>query len=184
MYRIRAKSQARRALEARQELEFRRKWGAFDAAGAARAPEARAVFISYRRQLSEELAWSIRKDLTEHRFDVFVDLENLDSGEFAPTILNQIKAREHFIVLLQPGSLDRINEDGDWLRLEIACALALRRNVVPVTAKGFEFRHDIVLPSNVAKLPSLNAVTIPPGYFEEAMEKLRTRFLKTRFPNT
>jgi hypothetical protein len=138
----------------------------------------RSVFISYRRQLSESLALLIRKDLNEHRFDAFVDLENLDSGEFERKILSQIEAREHFIVLLQPGSLDRIREDDDWLRREIAHALAHDRNVVPVTANGFEFRRDLVLPSDVARLPSLNAVPIQPGYFDAAMERLRTRFLK------
>jgi hypothetical protein len=138
-----------------------------------------AVFVSYRRKLSEQLAWLVRKELTDHDFDTFVDLENLDSGEFERTILSQIEAREHFIVLLEPGSLDQIGEDGDWLRREIAHALAHGRNVVPVTAKGFEFRRDLALPPDVARLPSFNAVAIPPGYLEEAMERLRTRFLKT-----
>jgi hypothetical protein len=90
-----------------------------------------SVFISYRRQLSEQLALLVRMELTEHHFDTFVDLKNLDSGEFKRTILSQIEAREHFIVLLQPGSLDRIGEDDDWLRREIAHALAHDRNVVP-----------------------------------------------------
>jgi hypothetical protein len=144
----------------------------------ARAREGRSVFISYRRELSEPLARLIRNDLIEHRFDTFVDLENLDSGEFEQRILGQIEAREHFIVLLEPGSLDRIGKDGDWLRREIAHALAHGRNVVPVTSKGFEFRRDLVLPPDVARLASFTAVAIPQGYFDAAMDKLRTRFLK------
>jgi hypothetical protein len=143
----------------------------------ARAREGRSIFISYRRQLSESLALLIRKDLIEHRFDAFMDFENLDSGEFDRRILSQIEAREHFIVVLEPGSLDRISQDGDWLRREIAYALAHGRNVVPVT-KGFEFRRDLVLPPDIARLPSFNAVAVPPGYFDAAMERLRTRFLK------
>ena len=138
----------------------------------------RSVFISYRRQLSESLALLVRKDLSQHRFDIFMDLKNLDSGEFEPTILSEIEARKHFIVLLEPGSLDQIGEDGDWLRREIACVLAHGRNVVPVTASGFEFRRDLVLPPDVAMLPSLNALAIRQDYFDEAMERLRTRFLK------
>jgi len=138
----------------------------------------RSVFISYRRKLSESLAWSVRRALAEYGFDAFVDLENLDSGEFERAILRQIEAREHFIVLLEPGSLDQIGEEGDWLRREIAHALTHGRNVVPVTAKGFEFRRDLVLPPDMARLPSFNAVAIPPGYFDAAMDRLRTRFLK------
>jgi hypothetical protein len=131
------------------------------------------------RQLSWSLARLIRNDLIEHGFDTFMDVENLDSGEFVRRVLSQIEAREHFIVLLQPGSLDRIGEDDDWLHREIAHALAHGRNVVPVTADGFGFRRDLVLPPDVARLPSLNAVVIQPDYFPAAMERLRTRFLKT-----
>jgi hypothetical protein len=138
----------------------------------------RSVFISYRRQLSEALALLVNKELTEHKFDTFMDVRNLDSGEFERTILSQIEAREHFIVLLQPGSLDRIGEKGDWLRREIAHALSHSRNVVPVTAGGFEFRRDFKLPPDVARLPSFNAVSIQPGYYDEAMQRLRRRFLK------
>jgi hypothetical protein len=143
----------------------------------ARAREGGSVFISYRRGLSELLAREVRKDLIEHGFDTFVDLENIDSGEFERVILGQIEAREHFIVLLEPGSLHQIGKDGDRLRREIAYALTHGRNVVPVTANEFEFRRDL-LPPDVARLATFNAVAIPPGYFDGAMERLRTRFLK------
>ena len=139
----------------------------------------RSVFISYRRQLSETLALLVSKELTEHKFDTFMDVRNLDSGEFERTILSQIATREDFIVLLEPRSLERIGEEGDWLRREIAHALAYGRNIVPVTASGFEFRSDLTLPPDVAKLPLFNALSIQPGYFDEAMKRLRTRFLKT-----
>jgi hypothetical protein len=143
----------------------------------ARAHEGRSVFISYRRKLSESLALLVHKDLTEHRYNVFMDFKNLDSGEFDQRILTEIQAREHFLVVLEPGSLDRINQEGDWLRREIAHALAHGRNVVPVT-KRFELSDDLVLPRDVAGLRSKNAFPIPEGYFDEAMERLRTRFLK------
>ena len=138
----------------------------------------RSVFISYRRQLSEHLAQRVRDDLVGHDFDPFMDLENLDSGEFDRRILSEIQARMHFIVLLEPGSLDRIGKKSDWLRREIAHALAHGRNIVPVTASGFKFRRNLLLPPDVAKLLKFNAVVIPPGYFDEAMKTLRTRFLK------
>ena len=144
----------------------------------ARTRESRSVFVSYRRELSEWLALLVRNDLREHDFDAFVDNENLDSGMFERKILSQIEAREHFIVLLEPGSLDRIQNDRDWLRREIAHALTHDRNVVPVTAKGFVFSSDLVLPPDVAGLKDFNSVPIPSLYFEAAMERLRTRFLK------
>lgn len=141
---------------------------------------ARTVFISYRRQLSWQLAQLIHHNLVEHGFDAFMDYKNLDSGEFDRKILDEIARRCHFIVLLEPGSLDRIGDRGDWLRREIAHALATSRpNIVPVTASGFKFRRKPHLPPDVARLPSFNAVAVQqPELFDAAMERLRTKFLK------
>jgi hypothetical protein len=143
----------------------------------------RTVFVSYRRHLSWAQATLVYNDLRTHGFDAFMDLRDLDSGEFDRAILDQIETRVHFVVVLVPGSLDRIGQGGDWLRREIAYALAHDRNVVPVTADGFEFR-DLVLPPDVARLAKFNAVSIPPGYFESAMERLRTKFLKEPSPSS
>ena len=144
--------------------------------------EGRSVFISYRRQLSWQLARLVCDDLDKHGFDAFMDVKDLDSGEFDRRILGEIEARMHFVVLLQPGSLDRIGEDGDWLRREIAHALRHGRNVVPVTANGFEFRRDRVLPPDVEKLPRLQVVIVgsQSELFPATMKLLRKQFLKPK----
>ena len=82
------------------------------------------VFLSYRRDVSGPMAHLVRNDLVRHGFDVFMDVGSLGGGEFEPAILREIEARAHFLVLLEPGSLDRIDEPGDWLRREIAHALS------------------------------------------------------------
>ncbi len=71
---------------------------------------ARTVFLSYRREVSWALAQLVFRDLTEHGFDVFMDTASLDSGEFERVILAQIESRAHFLLLLEPRSLDRIGE--------------------------------------------------------------------------
>ena len=107
----------------------------------ARAREGRSVFIWCSGASAPwSLARLVRNDLIEHGFDTFMDAENLHSGESRQKILSQIEAREHFIVLLQPGSLDQIEEGGDWLHREIAHALAHNRNVVPVGCVFLEGR--------------------------------------------
>jgi hypothetical protein len=97
-------------------------------------------------------------------------------------ILREIEKRTHFLVLLEPRSLDRISEPGDWLRREVAHALAHRRNIVPVLANGARTPRAADLPADVARLPSFNAVSVPHDYFAEAMQKLRERFLRTPEP--
>jgi hypothetical protein len=126
----------------------------------------------------------IRNSLTADDFDVFLDDESIGSGEFEPVILSQIEAREHFIVLLQPRSLDRIGEDDDWFRREIAHALAHRRNIIPVTANGFEFRPGLKLPADIARLPGFNAIPISQASFKASISRQSTRFLTMPFTPT
>jgi hypothetical protein len=135
------------------------------------------VFLSYRREVSWPLAQAVRGELVPHGFDVFLDTQNVDSGEFERVILREIERREHFLVLLEPRSLNRIADDGDWLRREIAHALAHGRNVVPLLANGARMPAPSDLPADLERLPSFNAVSVPHDYFAEAMTKLRERFL-------
>ena len=136
----------------------------------------RTVFISYRRQISWQLARLVFNELREHGFDAFMDVESMGSGDFERVILTQIAARAHFIVLLEPGSLDGITEQDDWLRREIAHAIVHKRNVVPLTVSGFTFPQS--LPTDIASLKSSNAVPVQHIYFYAAMHSLRQRFLQ------
>ena len=142
----------------------------------------KTVFLSYRRDVSWAMAHLVRNDLVAHDFDVFMDVHGIDSGEFERVILREIEERTHFLVLLEPRSLDRISEPGDWLRREIAHALAHRRNVVPVLANGARMPRATDLLTDLGRLPSFNAVSVPHDYFAEAMQKLRERFLRPPAP--
>jgi TIR domain-containing protein len=137
------------------------------------ADPGKTVFLSYRRDVSGPMAYLVRNDLVTHGFDVFMDVGSLGGGAFEPVILREIEARTHFLVLLEPGSLDRIGEPGDWLRREIAHALTRRRNVVPMLAGGVRMPRAADLPADLAGLPSLNHVTAYHEYLDAAMEKLR-----------
>jgi hypothetical protein len=142
----------------------------------------KSVFLSYRREVSWAMAHLVRNELVAHGFDVFMDVHGIDAGEFERVILARIEAYTHFLVLLEPRSLDRLTEEGDWLRREIAHALAHDRNVVPLLANGARMPRPTDLPTDLARLPSLNAVSVPHDYFAEAMQKLRERFLRTPEP--
>ena len=142
------------------------------------------VFLSYRRLKAAFLARAVFQHLTSEGYDVFMDVESLDSGEFPSLILRQIEARPHFVVALVPGSLERTVKEGDWLRREIEHAMRCERNIVPLLADGFSFdaeKRDLAvgkLPSKIEQLGHHNSVSVPADYFKAAMDKLTTRFLK------
>ena len=138
-----------------------------------------SVFISYRRSVSGYIARAVYQDLRGNGFDVFMDIESLDSGTFDTIIMNQIAARPYFIVILTPGCVERCSEPGDWLRREIEQAMALHRKIIPLMTPDFKFEAVTQhLTGGLMELPRYSGINIPHDYFEEAMIRLRTRFLK------
>jgi tetratricopeptide (TPR) repeat protein len=140
----------------------------------------KTVFISYRRSTSKYLARAIFQDLRANGYDAFLDVSTIDSGAFDSIILNQIGARMHFVLLLSPGALERCQEPDDWLRREIQEALRLKRNIVPLIEEGFELdRESTYLPEAWREqFQRLNGMRLLFDYFDEGMERLRSRFLK------
>ncbi len=141
----------------------------------------KTVFISYRRSVSRHLARAIALDLRIHGYDVFLDVDTIDNGEFDQIVLRQIALRTHFVLVLSRGSLERCAAEGDWLRREIETALHQKRNIVPILDAGFSFHAEARhLPPSLRDLPRFNGIPIYHFYFDAAMQTLRSRFLKER----
>ena len=139
----------------------------------------KAVFISYRRA---NLPWAlaIYQNLTHHGYDVFFDYQSINSGDFEQIILGNIRARAHFLVLLAPSALEGCNNPDDWLRREIETGIDQKRNVVPLFLEGFDFANPKISKSvtgKIAQLKNYNGLNIPADYFDEAMGRLRQRYL-------
>ena len=139
----------------------------------------KTVFISYRRE-SSFLALAIFQNLEAHGYDVFFDYIKVASGSFESVILENIKARAHFLVVLTPSALEECGRPEDWLRREIETALNSQRNVVPLMVEGFDFGAPKIaelLTGPLDRLQHYNGLKIYPEYFMEAMERLRSKFL-------
>jgi hypothetical protein len=139
----------------------------------------KTVFISYRRT---SLPWALAvfQHLTSQGYDVFFDYLSIPSGDFEKIIIENIRGRAHFIVILTPSALERCNEAGDWLRREIETAMEEKRNVVPLMVESFDFGNPITVKALTGKLENLrryNALRVPSEYFFEAMGRLRNQFL-------
>jgi diguanylate cyclase (GGDEF)-like protein len=139
----------------------------------------KTVFLSYRRT---DFPWAlaIYQHLTQHGFDVFFDYSGIASGDFESIILENIRARAHFLVLLTPTALERCVDSTDWLRREIEEAIGSRRNIVPLMLEGFDFGDSTIGSHLTGKLGALNhynGLGVPVEYFDAAMEKLRGKFL-------
>jgi hypothetical protein len=139
----------------------------------------KTVFISYRRR-DEPWALAVFGELTRYGYDVFIDYDGIGSGNFEAVILENIKARAHFVVLLTPTALERCADPKDWMRREIETAIESQRNIVPLMLTGFDFGAPACkapLVGKLVELPKYNGLPVPQGFFAEAMARLRNNFL-------
>lgn len=139
----------------------------------------KTVFISYRRT---NLPWAlfVYQNLTIHGYDVFFDYQSIDSGNFESVILDNIRARAHFIVILTPSALENCNKPDDWFRREIETAIDESRNIIPFMVENFDFGNQVVknaLTGQLKILSTYNGLPVQNAYVFEAMERLRNRFL-------
>lgn len=138
----------------------------------------KSVFISYRRT-NMPIAQTVRLSLKPQGFDVFFDYDSLDSGDFSQTIINQVGARAHFVLILTPSALERCADPNDWVRKEIEEAIRLQRNIVPLFFEGFDFAKEqhVLKGDYLPLLPNYNGLNIYWDYLDEGMARLRDRFL-------
>jgi TIR domain len=139
----------------------------------------KTVFISYRRT-DEAWGLAIFGNLTHHGYDVFIDYDGIAGGQFETIIFENIRARAHFLILLTPTTLERCSDPNDLMRREIEAAIDNKRNIVPLMLAGFNFDTAAKpgqLTDKLAKITQFNALRIPEGFFTEAMERLRNKFL-------
>lgn len=139
----------------------------------------KTIFISYRRT---NLPWALAifQNLKNEGYDVFFDYLSIPSGDFENIIVENIKARAHFVVILTPSALERCNEPGDWLRREIETAMDEKRNIVPLMFEGFDLGSKSAtkaLTGKLEKLKKYNGLRMHSEYFFEGMNRLREQYL-------
>ena len=128
------------------------------------------IFISYRRDGGEYLARLLEYKLTERGFKVFFDVESLRSGAFDKALFERIAECTDVLVVLPPNGLDRCKDPKDWVRLEIARALELKKKVIPIMARNFKFPD--ILPEDIDALRNMHGIMANNDFFEAVIEKI------------
>jgi hypothetical protein len=133
------------------------------------------VFISYRRSSGSQLASLIKVLLQLRGRKVFIDVDRLYAGKFDSSLLKNIQAANHFILVLSPGAMDRCLEDEeceDWVHKEIRCALEHNRNIIPIFDPGFEWPEESRIPPDIRAITRFNGVRWVHEYQEACVDKL------------
>jgi tetratricopeptide (TPR) repeat protein len=135
------------------------------------------VFISYKRKSDSFVARAIMMDLRSHEYDVFLDIESIDSGRFENIILNEVGLRDNFIAVISENWVKGTLDESDWCRRELDRAMELKKNVVPILINNYRYENDPNHPT-LSRISRFNSLTLLSDYFDAAMQKLRERFLK------
>ncbi len=140
------------------------------------------VFISYRRDDAAGYARAIYEELTE-RFPperVFMDVDAIEPGlPFDEVIRNAVGQCEALLVLigarwLAPGAdeCSRLEDERDFVRLEIAAALARNIRVIPVLLDGTQMPKESELPEPLRGLVWRNAIEVSNTRFNADVGRL------------
>ena len=141
-------------------------------------PSKYQIFISYRRDGGEDLARLLEYKLTERGFKVFFDVESLRSGAFNEALFTRIAECTDVLVVLPPHALDRCVDPDDWVRLEIARAIKLEKNVIPIMMRNFTFPDT--LSEDIDCLRYMNGISASNEYFDATIEKLVSKLLHSK----
>jgi hypothetical protein len=137
------------------------------------------VFISYRRDDAAAHAGRL-SDRLAARFGaarVFMDVEDIQPGQNFTDAIEQTLARcDHLLAIVGPRWLDAFRARGtdreDFVRREIAVALAGGVTVIPVLVGGARMPDAADLPPDMAAFSRCQAVEIRDNRFDEDAARL------------
>ena len=161
-------------------------------APAAAAPPTYDAFISYRRVGGADFAQLLKLLLKAEGLNVFLDVENLGTGDFAAQLVSVLSTCKNVLLVWSRGCMDRflLPEGGgggggggaaampaeapapDFLLLEYANALRLGKTIVPVYKEDFAFPAAERLPPSVRGVLSLNAIKFVAEYREASLRRV------------
>ena len=141
------------------------------------------VFISYRRATAAPYAGRLVDDLRENGVPVFQDFDSTQPGaEYAEVINDAIEESGSFVAIIDRGWTGerrwpkgrRIDEPGDWVRREMAAALALDVRIVPVLVGDAEMPPADELPRPIRDVAARHAIELSNQHWSADLERLIT----------
>ena len=136
------------------------------------------LFISYRRRFDHASARLLKGQLTEAFGEgaVFRDVDDIRPGDaFPETIRKAVETCDVFLALVSPGWLGVIGElqnPDDFVRREIAAALARPVALIPVLLGGAEMPEAGALPEEIKDFASRQAVELSDSRWDYDVRRL------------
>lgn len=140
------------------------------------------IFISYRSEGGFETAKHLNDLLVRDGYNVSFDKNMAREGDFDKILFERIEQCRDFLVVVDRHAFDRMinpapdyDPKKDWMRVEIAYALKLKRNIVSVLLPDASYPKK--LPEDLDKLDVKNGPKYSKDYFDSFYDKLKNKFL-------
>src|SRR5215831_10082603 len=141
------------------------------------------VFINYRREDTAPYAGRLYDHLTAHfgEDQVFIDIDQIEPGEdFVEVINRKVGTCDIALVAIGPNWLRpieasgkrRLDDEEDFVRMEIVAALQRKIRVIPVLVGGAQMPRKQDLPEALASLSRRNAIELSETRFHADVNRL------------
>ena len=139
------------------------------------------IFISYRRKgAGAGVAGELQAKLENLGHKVFLDVDEIGSGQFPVQIEQAIESCNDFLLVLSPGTLDRCVEEDDWVRREIVNAQNLNKNIIGVGLPGFKMPEPEDLPDPLKSLTTIQVFSWTHEYRAASFAKIVENLVSTK----
>ncbi len=141
------------------------------------------IFISYRRDDSRHAAGRLGDDLALSfgQARIFRDVESIDPGvDFEVALEQALKNCAVMLVVIGPRWLDitdaegrrRLDQDGDWIRIEVSRALQRQVRVIPVLLEDTRLPDAPALPEPLRPLVRRQALPLSDARWRGDLQRL------------
>jgi hypothetical protein len=141
------------------------------------------IFMSYRRADTSWAAVSLFDRLADQfgRDNVFKDVDSIDLGEdFVEAITTAVGSSDALLALIgnqwltatDQNGRRRLDNPGDFVRLEIEAALTRGVRIIPILVDGALMPHEDQLPESLAPLVRRQALELSPNRFGGDFQRL------------
>ena len=139
------------------------------------------IFISYRRKgAGAGVAGELQAKLENLGYKVFLDVDEIGSGQFPEQIERAISECKDFILVLSPGTLDRCVEEEDWVRREILQAQNQNKNIIGVGLPGFFMPEAESLPEPLKPMTTIQVFSWTHEYRTASFAKIAENLVSTQ----
>lgn len=141
------------------------------------------VFISYRREETAYPAGWLFDRLTDRfgQSQIFKDIDSIEPGDdFVQRITDAVGSCDVLLALIgdewltvaHAGGQRRLDDENDFVRLEIEAALSRKVRVIPILVEGARMPRADELPPSLAGLVRRQALELSPGRFAADLDRL------------